>query len=559
MQHAEVDARPTRATRRFGRRGRANEPVDALPEHLGATGGIRLVRRVRRQLMVAMSIANVTGVVLVVTCILWVLPGPTITLTRPLVIANAIASVVFLFVVCPIGVLWGEVWLRAGRRWLHEQRVPTESEVIAVLRAPLRMFLVHASIWFFAAFTFSLINGILDPGLLARVAFTTAFGGLTTSAFAYLLTERLTRPLASAAMSISDLPKPRLPGVLIRTLLGWVLGTGVPLLGLVLVALFALIERDSTATELAITMFVVAAIGLAAGWWTTVLSARAVADPIRSLYRGIDRLAHGDFDARVEVYDGSTLGLLQAGFNDMAEGLQEREMLRDLYGRQVGEDVAEDSLEHGTALGGEVTEVAVLFVDVVGSTTLAATRPAEEVVDLLNRFFGVVVDEVHAKGGWINKFQGDATLAVFGAPATVEDPAGRALAAGRAIADRLPREVPELAAGIGVSYGPAVAGRIGNEDRFEFTVIGDPVNEAARLTELAKLCDPMLLGSIAAVEAAAGDEAARWCEVGQVGLRGRTTETRLAQPVGATVRTGAVLTGAEGRPLAAGPPAAAVR
>src|SRR5690606_5783050 len=130
--------------------------------------------------------------------------------------------------------------------------------------------------------------------------------------------------------------------------------------------------------------------------------------------------------------------------------------------------------------------VAVLFVDVVGSTELAAARPAPEVVELLNRFFGVVVDEVHAHGGWINKFQGDATLAVFGAPVAVDDAAGRALAAARAVERRLPHEVPELQAGMGVAFGPVVAGNVGDERRFEFTVIGDPVNEAARLTELAK-------------------------------------------------------------------------
>lgn len=492
---------------------------------------MRLIRRIRRQLMAAMAVANVAGIALVVTCILWVLPGEPIDVSRRLVIANVILSTSYLFVICPIGVLWGEAWLRSGRRWLHEGRRPTEREVTAVLRAPFRLFLVHASLWFLAAALFSLVNGLIDVELLTRVAFTTAFGGLTTSAFAYLLAERLTRPLATAAMSISDLPKPRLPGVVTRTLLGWVLGTGVPLLGLALVAVFALAEGDASATQLAVTMLVLASIGFSVGWWVTVLGARAVADPVRSLYKAVNAMADGDMDARVEVYDGSMLGLLQAGFNDMAEGLQEREQLRDLYGRQVGEDVAQNSLDRGVQLGGETRDVAILFVDIVGSTHLAGTRPAQEVVELLNRFFGAVVEEVHRHGGWINKFQGDATLAVFGAPADVDDAAGQALATARAVNARLPIDIPELRAGIGVAYGSAVAGHIGNESRFEFTVIGDPVNEAARLTELAKQCDPMVLASVAAVEAAGPDEAAHWRAAGRTELRGRVTETRLARPV----------------------------
>jgi adenylate cyclase len=549
----DAPARPG-ARNIFRRRGRTLP--DTLPEHLGGEQGLRLVKRIRLQLMAAMAVANTSGVVLVVTCIVWVLPGPPVDITTQLVVANAIAAGVFLFVVCPIGVLWGEVWLRGGRRWIQEGRAPTESEVIAVLRAPFRLFLVHATIWLLGGIAFSLTNALVDIELLPRIAFTTVFGGLTTSAFAYLLAERITRPLAIAAMSISGLPKPRLPGIVTRTLLGWVLGTGIPLLGLMITAVFALAEGEATATQLAVTMLALAGIGLGAGWWITVLGARAIADPIRSLYQGINALGEGDLDTRVEVADGSVLGLLQVGFNDMAEGLQERERLRDLYGRQVGEEAAQHALDRGIELGGAVCDVAVLFVDVVGSTTLASTRPPEEVVELLNRFFGTVVDEVHGHGGWINKFQGDATLAVFGAPVPIDDAAARALATARALARALPRAVPELSAGIGVAYGPAVAGHIGSEARSEFTVIGDPVNEAARLTELAKLCKPMVLASWATVEVAAPDEARRWQRAGRIQLRGRLDETQLAQPLGATTTTVVDRRQAsppEGRPDADGP------
>ena len=493
--------------------------------------GIAIVRRVRRRLFESLALANVVGAAIVVATISWALPGAEIHHLARLIVWNAILAGLFLVAVLPAGVVWGEAWLRSGRRWLQEGREPTDREVTAVLRAPGRLFLVHATLWFVAAILFTVLNALLEPDLLARVAFTVVFGGLSTSTFVYLISERITRPLATEALAVRTVAQPRLPGIITRTMLGWVLGTAIPLLGLIITALFALVEGRTSGHQLAITVLVLSATALALGWSIAILGARAVADPVTELRQGIHRVADGDLSARVEVYDGSVLGLLQAGFNDMTAGLQEREQLRDLYGRQVGEDVARGTLERGTELGGERCEVAVLFVDVVGSTEIAATRSPEVVVELLNRFFAVVVDEVHVHGGWVNKFQGDATLVVFGTPVALDDAADRALATARALARRLPVELPELSAGIGVAYGDVVAGNVGDERRFEFTVIGDPVNEAARLTELAKTHRPMVLASAEAVDAAQLPECARWVVSGHADLRGRSRPTRLARPV----------------------------
>ena len=174
-------------------------------------------------------------------------------------------------------------------------------------------------------------------------------------------------------------------------------------------------------------------VALLVGFQVTYIAARAVADPVRSVREGLARIERGDLQAAVPVYDASELGLLQAGFNHMAAGLRENERVRDLFGRHVGEDVARHALEHGVALGGEVCDAAVIFADLQGSTRLAATRPPGEVVGLLNAYFGIVVDVVSAHGGLINKFQGDAALAIFGAPQPLDDPAGQALAAARTL------------------------------------------------------------------------------------------------------------------------------
>ena len=151
---------------------------------------------------------------------------------------------------------------------------------------------------------------------------------------------------------------------------------------------------------------------------------------------------------------------------------------------------------------------------------------------LLNAFFSVVVDVVDEHGGAVNKFEGDAALAIFGAPIPRDDNADHALAAARHLAERLNAEVPDLRAGIGVSGGQAVAGNVGAEHRFEYTVIGDPVNEAARLTELAKSEHGGVLASAGLLEQAGQQEAAHWTVGRSVKLRGRKAETRLATPVG---------------------------
>jgi adenylate cyclase len=193
--------------------------------------------------------------------------------------------------------------------------------------------------------------------------------------------------------------------------------------------------------------------------------------------------------------------------------------------------VARRALERGTELGGQERDVAVLFVDLVGSTHLASTIPAAEVVNLLNEFFRVVVDTVNRHGGFVNKFQGDEALCIFGAPIEHPDACGAALAASRELHDDLISVLGETEFGIGVSAGRAIAGHIGAQARFEYTVIGDPVNEAARLTELAKLEPGHVLASAIAVSGALDAEALCW-DVGEiVELRGRTAPTQLARPL----------------------------
>jgi adenylate cyclase len=500
--------------------------IDGHPDDPGR----RIARRTTLLMIPAIVGANLTGAVVVFALLTWVLPLPDVDNSGALLLVNLVAAAAYVAVACVIGIVWGLAQWRATRKWLVSDREPDADERRTALRVPLRHLHVSMTLWAIAVIFIFAIDVWFSFLLAVVVAVTTLLGAVTTGAMAYLLAERIMRAASARALAHGVPESPVLPGVTTRALLAWALGSGVPLVGLCAMAIVALAGADLSEQELALSALVLGGVALVVGAIITWQAARAVADPVNSVTDALGRVQAGDLDARVPVFDGSDLGLLQAGFNRMSDGLREREELRDLFGRHVGEDVARAAAERGIELGGEELEVAVLFVDLVGSTSIAAERPPQEVVHLLNEFFGVVVEVVEDCGGWINKFEGDAALAVFGAPLPLDDAAGCALAAGRTLAERIETGLDGLEAGIGISAGRAVAGNVGAESRFEYTVIGDPVNEAARLCELAKDAEGHVLASASALERARDEEAARWREDDAVTLRGRSRQTRVAVP-----------------------------
>jgi adenylate cyclase len=444
---------------------------------------------------------------------------------------NAPVIVVFLTI---SGLLYTRIRTRHLAKalgWLAEGRPPDEEEQRLTLGLSVYFVKLDALGWSVAAVAFAIFNGLAFSWVLAAVvAATIWFGGETTCALAYLLYERALRPVIGLALAARPTDSAVAPGVRLRLAMAWVLGTGVPLIGVTVMGVIGAAGWATDPKQIGAAVLFLAILATCTGFLATILAAGAIADPLTAVRRGLDRITGGDLDVNLRVDDGSEVGQLQAGFNRMADGLRERERIRDLFGRQVGHDVARAALSEGVRMGGEEREVAALFVDVVGSTSLALALPPTEVVRLLNRFFRIVVEAVEAEGGWINKFEGDAALCVFGAPVAREDQAGDALRAARKLAGRLAHELPEIDFGIGVSAGVAVAGNVGAEHRFEYTVIGDPVNEASRLAELAKERPERVLASTAALERAASGEPEVWSVTEAALLRGRLAPTQLAHP-----------------------------
>ncbi|MCW2847062.1 MAG: hypothetical protein JWR90_1036 [Marmoricola sp.] len=488
----------------------------------------RLRVRIQLLLTVLLVTTNLVGAAIVV--VLYTLVIPSTPPNHATVLALRVAVPIYIAVAILVGSLWGTAAGLRAHRWVFEDRTPDDQERLRALGVPWLLTRLQAGLWFSATILFTLLAVVLQPERALTTGLTVGITSLVVSAVAYLFSEFALRPVAARALSGEERLKVRGLGVRRRVLLFWGIGTGAPVTGLVVVAILTLTGGDVSRTKLAVVVMVLGGVVLLFGLLVTALNARAVVAPIIAVRNAMEQVEEGDLDAEVQVYDGTELGQLQAGFNEMVRGLRDREHLRDIFGRHVGRDVAEAAGRGDVELGGETRVVSVLFIDIIGSTTLATERDPADVVELLNRFFGVVVEEVDQHGGFVNKFIGDAALAIFGAPVELENHAGQALSAGRAMCRRLGEEVPELEAGIGIATGRVVAGNVGEETRFEYTVIGDAVNAAARLTELAKDVDCRLLAVWDSVEAADEAEAQHWKEHDTVTLRGRSTETVLAQP-----------------------------
>jgi adenylate cyclase len=359
-----------------------------------------------------------------------------------------------------------------------------------------------------------------DPETVSGVVGGIVLAALGSAGITYLLVGRVNQPVALLALAACPPKTSPVFGVRWRLLLIWTLTTGTPIVGLVLV-----LTAPRGKTHVLTVGVAVAVVTLLSGGLSTAVAARAIGAPLRSMVDALHRVGQGDLDVAVQIEDAGEIGLVQSGFNDMVAGLRERERIQDLFGRHVGPAVAAEAISGGVTLSGEQCEVVALFVDITGSTKLTRSTSPAEFVAMLNRFFAVVVEEVEGNGGLLNKFEGDAALCVFGAPAELPDPATAALGAARAIRDRV-AEMGELEIGIGVAAGPVIAGQIGAASRLEYTVIGDAVNEAARLTELAKRVDGRILASEATVLAASAEEQVHWIAGRLLRLRGREAPTR---------------------------------
>jgi adenylate cyclase len=482
-----------------------------------------------RHVIAVIWLANSVGALLLMVEYLVVLPFPAVASTAAVTRANIELSIVCILLSWLVLAVFGGRRTHHALGWTVRDHPPDAAEQRLTLGLPWWMLGLQVTTWILSSAAFLVRNWSVDHVFAFEVAGAVLIGGLATATTAFLLANRLLRPVTARVLELSPPERGAAAGVGERVVFIWVLTSGVPIVGLVLAVAFSP-SSGASLDRLARSGVIIGVGTLIGGLIAMVLFAKSLGEPLFQLTTALAKVEAGDLDVAVTVDDAGEIGQLQHGLNTMVVALREREQLRDLFGRHVGVDVARMALQHGVALGGEEREVAALFVDIIGSTTFAAERDPGEVVAALNRFFEVVVSVVAEHGGLVNKFEGDAALCIFGAPLSLPDAAASALAAARTMSRRLKAEVPDLDAGIGVSHGLVIAGNIGSHERLEYTVIGDPVNEAARLTEQAKERPERVVASQRIVDRASHTERSLWLLLEPLLLRGRLEPTTLAVP-----------------------------
>jgi class 3 adenylate cyclase len=255
-------------------------------------------------------------------------------------------------------------------------------------------------------------------------------------------------------------------------------------------------ERDYTAAIEAQTWRAAGlgalALALAAG--AGIVLVRWIAQPLRELGAQARRIREGDLDVAIVPRSRDEIGALAGTMAEMVQGLRDRDFIRDVLGRYVSPELAEQCVRDRGALrlGGEVRTVSILMSDLRGFSGLSERLGPEKMIALLNRYLGAMTPVILAHRGTINEFIGDAILVLFGAPFERPDDAERAVrcawAMQRAMAafntESAARGLPPLVMGIAVHSGSVVAGNIGSPDRMKYGVVGPPVNLAGRIESL---------------------------------------------------------------------------
>ena len=271
----------------------------------------RLLRFRLQVLMTTFSIGtNLIGALVVFVLAVFVLPGPP--LLDHLKLFEAIAIPSYFLIAIAVGCIWSTWLTRRVTRWVDEERPATRAEQIATLQLPLRLTLIEVLLWLVAGVIFTVMTFVLQPENALRIAVTVFDGMIITCAVSYLLTEFALRPVAARALVDSPPPRRLLAaGLKARTVFFWAVGSGVPVAGLMLAAVLALIEKDVSSTRLSVVILALGIVALGNGWLLTMLSARSVVAPVRSVRTALCLIGEG----RLEHAFGSSLGIGSGPFD----------------------------------------------------------------------------------------------------------------------------------------------------------------------------------------------------------------------------------------------------
>jgi adenylate cyclase len=403
-------------------------------------------------------------------------------------------------------------WMQPIARRPASNAVPPELDPRARRRALLAPAAVAAFTfggWVAAGFVWGVLWPLLTGGFDLSRASRQIFGiifvaGSFVTAIVYFGSEHVWRAELPRFFPQGDLSAARVPRLRVRTrMIAVFLLLSLMPLGVLSVAALtranALLGADAAASagivrNLIIVVAVLAAGGLVAAVGLAALVADSVAAPLRDVQHAMAQVRDGALDVRCRVVSNDEIGAVAEGFNEMVEGLRERERIRETFGKYVSPEVRDEILAGRASTEGAQCEVTILFADLRDFTPWVESHPAAEVVADLNAYFAEMDAAIRAQGGLVLQFIGDEIEAVFGAPLANARHADAAVAAARAMGERLEAfnaarvaaGKPALRHGIGIHSGSVIAGNIGSSERMSYALVGDAVNVASRIQALNK-------------------------------------------------------------------------
>ena len=238
------------------------------------------------------------------------------------------------------------------------------------------------------------------------------------------------------------------------------------------------------------------------------LISRSISDPLDEMLLALREIEKGDLDTQVNVVSNDEVGILGDAANKMIQGLKEKELMRDAFGKYVAPEVRDEIISGRIPLDGEYKEVTILFADLKDFTPMTESHDPKLVVRILNDYFKEMSSAIEEQSGLILQFLGDEIYAVFGAPIPCEDHAEKAFSAALGMKKRLEtlnhrfasQGRPTLYHGIGIHTGQVVAANIGSPKRLSYLLVGDTVNLASRLQSLTRELDAHIIVSSDTVE-----------------------------------------------------------
>ncbi len=252
------------------------------------------------------------------------------------------------------------------------------------------------------------------------------------------------------------------------------------------------IELEISSEKVLIVLIAVVVVFLSAG--IAIFVGFRFAGPITQLVVATQEIGKGNYKYKIRMKRNDELGNLAMAFNKMSEDLLRKSFMQESFGKYVGSDVLDMIMANpeDAWLKGRKNEATILFMDVRGFTSYSAAKDPAKIVEELNEYFEIVTTVITNYGGYVDKFIGDAVLAVFGVPIYNKRHLERGVQAAVLIQKELFKAGKNkenkllTSVGIGIESGVVISGNIGTEVKMEYTVIGDSVNIASRLNGLAK-------------------------------------------------------------------------